>query len=137
MVDLGQDMQPGVVHSVRVRSMDISVFVGNGTLRRAFATLALAAFVILAYCPACGAHEFAYHPAEAGELCCSALDPDTIVSPATSALPAGDRSGAPDLGVLAALIPLAVPRRHQWLPAGAFSPLALGSYPRRSARLLR
>lgn len=117
--------------------MDVRVFLSNGTARGAFAALALAALAILAFRPVCDAYEFASQQAEAGEFCCSALDANTPVPPAKSAIPAGGDRGAPDLGILAALIPLAVPRRHQWLPAGASPPLALGSYPRRSARLLR
>jgi hypothetical protein len=137
MFDFGQEMQPGMVHSVCVRSMDISVFFGNSTARRAFAALALAALAVLVFRPVCDAYELAYHRGESAELCCSALDANMPVPPAKSVFSAGDQRGAPHLGILAALIPNAVPHLVHWLRAGDSLPLAFGSYPRRSARLLR
>jgi hypothetical protein len=117
--------------------MDSRVLFGNSTARRMFAAVALAALAILAFHPVCGAYEFALHQADDCEVCCSALNTDSLVPPAASAIPAGDERAAPDLGILVALVPLAVPRRLHWTLAGASPPLALGSYPRRSARLLR
>jgi len=117
--------------------MRAGVFLRNSIARQAFAALALAALAILAFRPVCDAYEFASQQAEAEELCCSALDANTPVPPAESAIGAGGDRGAPDLGILAALIPDAVPHRVHWLRADDSPPLALGSYPRRSARLLR
>ena len=137
LFDLRQEAQSRVGHAVSVRTLNIGVLFSHSTVCRTFAALALAALAILAFRPVCDAYAFASQQAEAGQLCCSALDANTPVPPAKSAIPAGGDRGAPNLGILAALIPLAVARRHQWLPAGAFLPLALGSYHRRSARLLR
>ena len=109
--------------------MRISGILSNNTTRRAFAALALAAFAILAFRPVCDAYGLAdaYHQGEAAEFCCSALGAVTLVPPATSAISAGDDRGALDLGILAALLPLAVPRRVRWPLVGASPPLALGS----------
>ena len=117
--------------------MNVSVFLSDSTARRAFAALALAALAILAFRPVCDAYEFAHNQGHATEFCCPALGANTPVPPATSAISTGGDRGAPDLGILAVLIPLAVPHRLHLLPADVSLPLALGSYPRRSARLLR
>ena len=117
--------------------MNVSVFLSNSSARGAFAALALAALAILAFRPVCDAYQFASPQSEAGEFCCPTLEANTPVPPAKSAIPAGGDRGAPDLGILAVLIPLAVPHRLHLLPADVSLPLALGSYPRRSARLLR
>jgi hypothetical protein len=117
--------------------MDSRVLFGNSTARRMFAAVALAALAILAYHPVCDAYETVFHQADDCELCCSTVDTDSLVPPAASAVPAGDEPAAPDLGILVTLVPPAVPRRLQGSLAGASPPLALGSYSRRSARLLR
>jgi len=117
--------------------MNVGVFLSNSSARGAFAALALAALAILAFRPVCDAVQFAHNQGQAAEFCCPALGANTPVPPATSAISTGGDRGAPDLGVLAALIPLAVAHRVHRLPAGDSAPLALASYPRRSARLLR
>ena len=119
--------------------MNVGVYLGmgNSSARRAFAALALAALAILTFRAVCDAYEFAHNQGQAAEFCCPALGANTPVPPATSAISTGDERGAPDPGILAALVPFAVPHRLHWLPGGVFPPLALGSYPRRSARLLR